>query len=84
MNRWIAHGAARDKLLLGIPFYGRTFTVLSPSQTNMGDLDTGLGGAGIYTQERGFLSYYEVTRTFVQTIRNEYVVHVTLLQRSGD
>lgn len=60
MTHWLTLGAPSSKLLVGIPFYGRTYTVLSAHLTNMGDPDEGIGPAGPYTQEKGFMSYYEV------------------------
>ena len=61
MNSWLYLGAASEKLTVGIPLYGRTFTVMYPNETTIGALDTGMGPAGPYTQKKGFMSYYEVT-----------------------
>ena len=61
MSHWVNLGAPNSKLLLGIPFYGRTFRALSADKTNMGDPDSGVGPASHYTMENGFMSYYEVT-----------------------
>ena len=48
------------KLLLGTPFYGRSFT-LTEGSSNPGASSTGDGGTpGKYTEEAGFLSYYEI------------------------
>ena len=61
MNHWIQEGAAREKLVAGIPFYGRTFISESPDKIYMGAPNVAIGPAGRFTQERGFMSYYEVT-----------------------
>ncbi|KAK7070518.1 Cht3p [Halocaridina rubra] len=60
MNYWAEKGAPKDKLILGIPFYGRSFTLSSKENTEPGARISSGGTAGQYTQERGFLAYYEV------------------------
>ena len=60
MNLWVNLGAASEKLIVGIPLYGRTFTMLFPNETDVGSFDIGMGPAGPFTQEDGFMSYYEV------------------------
>ncbi|XP_012678041.2 acidic mammalian chitinase-like [Clupea harengus] len=56
---WLEKGAAADKLLLGFPTYGRTFQLTS-SYSGLGAPANGSAGAGPYTREAGFWSYYEV------------------------
>lgn len=53
-------GAPADKLVMGIPVYGRSFT-LSSSETGVGAPISGPGLPGRFTKEGGFLAYYEVT-----------------------
>ena len=46
--------------MLGTPFYGRSFT-LTGGNTGPGAPSTGDGGTpGKFTEEAGFLSYYEI------------------------
>uniref|UniRef100_A0A6J0TUD3 chitinase n=1 Tax=Pogona vitticeps TaxID=103695 RepID=A0A6J0TUD3_9SAUR len=56
---WISKGAPAGKIVMGIPAYGKTFT-LSSSQTGVNAPASGAGTAGTYTREAGLLSYYEV------------------------
>ncbi|XP_026571392.1 chitotriosidase-1-like [Pseudonaja textilis] len=56
---WKSKGAPPKKIILGIPAYGRSFT-LSTSQNGVKAPTSGPGTAGIYTKERGFLAYYEI------------------------
>lgn len=57
---WKKRGAPADKLVLGVPFYGRTFTLKDPMRTTPGSPIKGLGKEGRYTQEKGFLAYFEI------------------------
>lgn len=56
-------GAPKDKLIIGIPFYARTFTLRDPNNNGLHapiNRDTEGGPPGKYTNETGFLAYYEV------------------------
>ena len=59
MNYWASKGAPRHKLLLGTPFYGRTFT-LAGGDTKPGAKSSGPGAGGKFTDEPGFLAYSEI------------------------
>ncbi|XP_045475619.1 probable chitinase 10 [Harmonia axyridis] len=57
---WLKKGLPRSKLVVGIPFFGRSFTLLNSNETLMGSPIKGPGNEGYYTQTKGFLAYFEV------------------------
>ncbi|CAF1041420.1 unnamed protein product [Adineta steineri] len=56
---WLSLGIPREKLIIGIPAYGRSFS-LSTEQKGLHAPTNGPGHPGRYTKTKGFLSYYEV------------------------
>jgi chitinase len=60
VNYYIKLGAPRNKIVLGIPFYGRTFVLQDVSLHGRGSMTKGPGFQGPYTREDGFLGYNEV------------------------
>jgi len=59
-KEWVRQGAPKEKLIIGMPVYGRTFTLVTPELFDIGAPATGGGDPGRYTGEAGFLSYYEI------------------------
>ncbi|KAK2580185.1 hypothetical protein KPH14_012451 [Odynerus spinipes] len=57
---WLDQGAPADKLILGVPFYGRSFTLQNPQTHDVGAPTTGPGTAGPFTREPGMLGYNEI------------------------
>lgn len=53
-------GADKNKLVLGIPTYGRSYTLLNTEATEIGSPSDGPGAQGDATREKGYLAYYEV------------------------
>lgn len=59
VNLWLKLGTPRSKLMVGIPTYGRSFT-LAGSKTAPPAPAKDAGKAGPVTRARGFLSYQEI------------------------
>ena len=57
---YIGAGASRDKLVLGIPTYGRSYQLVNPQAHEVGSPTEGPGEKGEGTKEDGYLAYYEV------------------------
>ena len=55
-------GSHSDRLALGLPLYGRGFTLDDPSNTALYAPAERGGIAGPYTQQEGILGYNEVQR----------------------
>lgn len=49
---WLKKGAPREKIVMGIPFYGRSFTLLNSSNSMPTAPIKGFGNEGRYTQVR--------------------------------
>lgn len=59
-KEWVRQGAPLEKLIIGMPVYGRTFQLADSAKFDIGAEALGGGEAGRYTGESGFLSYYEI------------------------
>ena len=60
MNYWLKQGASRCKLVLGMPLYGRSFTLKNKNSHGLGADASGKGKAGDFSDIEGYLSYNEV------------------------
>lgn len=69
LNLLIKEGAKRSKLIVGVPFYGQTFTLEEKARGNVGEgtLSRGPGKPGEFTRQPGMLAYYEIC----ENIRNK-------------
>ena len=56
---WIQKGAAKEKIILGMGTYGRTFTLANSQQNGYNAPINGPGSAGPYTREASTLGYNE-------------------------
>ncbi|KAK6959685.1 chitotriosidase-1 [Biomphalaria glabrata] len=60
IDYWLSAGISKDKLIVGIPTYGMTFTLADASKHGVHAPAIGGGEMGQYTKESGILAYYEV------------------------
>lgn len=60
MEYLVSKGAPRQKLLMGVPFYGQTFTLTKSSANGEGAATSGPGEPGEYTKQPGMLGHYEI------------------------
>uniref|UniRef100_A0A2K6CR01 Oviduct-specific glycoprotein n=1 Tax=Macaca nemestrina TaxID=9545 RepID=A0A2K6CR01_MACNE len=60
MNYWRKLGAPSEKLIMGIPTYGRTFRLLKASKNGLQATAIGPASPGKYTKQAGFLAYFEI------------------------
>ncbi|CAL4069687.1 unnamed protein product, partial [Meganyctiphanes norvegica] len=57
---YISKGADAHKLVMGIPSYGRSYTLIDGIFTDLGASADGPGAEGKYTKEKGYVAFYEV------------------------
>lgn len=60
INHYLEAGAEESKLVLGIPTYGRSYTLFNSDANELGAPADGPGEMGDATRENGYLAYYEI------------------------
>ncbi|XP_048248852.1 chitotriosidase-1-like isoform X2 [Haliotis rufescens] len=60
VNYWANMGIPKHKILIGVPFYGRTFSLNDTTVHGVGAPAYGSGTAGNLTHSQGTLAYYEI------------------------
>lgn len=74
---YLENGADPEKLVLGIPTYGRSYTLFNADAVEIGSPADGPGEQGVATREKGYLAYYEVGWMF--TGRKSFCTLVSIL-----
>ncbi|XP_046403175.1 flocculation protein FLO11 isoform X2 [Ischnura elegans] len=62
VKHYLKAGVPSSQLVLGIPTYGRSYTLLNPESIDPGSPADGPGAQGDATREKGYLSYYEICK----------------------
>lgn len=62
VSYWQQLGMPADKIVLGFPSYGKSFTLSDPNQNGINAPITGPGKAGEFTGAAGTLAYYEIMK----------------------
>lgn len=65
VQHWLTNRCLPNKMVLGVPLFGRTYTLANPQQNGIGSQTTGPGQAGRYTHEAGYLGYCEICPNFL-------------------
>ena len=60
VDYWMTRGAPAEKLVVGMAFYGKSFTLRSAAKHGVGDPKSGTGIQGPFTKQPGFMAYFEV------------------------
>ncbi|XP_078034878.1 endochitinase-like [Augochlora pura] len=60
IHYWLDQGAPAHKLILGVPFYGITFTLKDSSKHGLHAPTSGPGKKGPYTNDEGNIGYNEI------------------------
>lgn len=72
---YIEQGAPANKIIVGVPTYGRSFTLLDGGRTGISAPADGPGDAGPGTREKGYLAYYEICQKIEEekwVVKNEH------------
>lgn len=60
VNYYLALGADKKKIVMGMPFYGRAWTLESQTKVKLHDVAKGMSPAGFISGEEGVLGYNEI------------------------
>ena len=71
------NGLEKDKLILGMPFYGQTFKLANANDNGLNAKAFGGATGGEFTKSEGFLSYYEV----IQVIQTKLYSHFRIKKK---
>ncbi|XP_067000055.1 endochitinase [Anabrus simplex] len=66
LQGWKDKGCPADRLVVGVPFYGHSFTLRDANQHGLQAPITGKGSPGPVTKTPGILAYYEICRDIQQ------------------
>ncbi|XP_034826387.1 probable chitinase 2 [Maniola hyperantus] len=64
LEYWLGQGCPPEKLVLGVPLYGHTFTLKNVNNNGVRAPSSGPGIAGPYTVTKGMIGYNELCQKF--------------------
>lgn len=70
---WIDKGMPPNKMVLGLPTYGRSLKLTDPKKHGLGAPARGNPKAGKFTQEAGFLAHYEICKLTLNVVKKNVV-----------
>lgn len=73
INYWLKLGVPKSKLTLGVPTYGRCFTLQSAFRTGVNVPTISASKAGKATAQGGFLAYYEMCEMLQKGAVKKYI-----------
>jgi GH18 family chitinase len=71
LESWQSNGCGKDKLVVGMATYGKSFRLASVSSNGIGANAVGPGNAGPSTSEAGTLAYFEICKD--QGFKSEWI-----------
>lgn len=80
VNYWLSKGCPREKLILGMAFYGRGFKLAESQNTEIGSPSLGSSKAGKFTKEAGFLSFFEVFFETIKKLENYFIIYLRFVK----
>ncbi|XP_058058195.1 endochitinase-like [Anopheles bellator] len=60
VDTWLNNGCTPNQIVLGLPLYGRSYTLISSAETSPGSGVIGAGKIGPFTNDPGLLGYFEI------------------------
>ncbi|CAG2182274.1 unnamed protein product, partial [Oppiella nova] len=66
INYYATHGLSKDKMIMGVPFYGRAWTLMNASQNHLHDEARGMSPAGYISHEEGVFGYNEMCQMIIE------------------
>ncbi|KAJ2938715.1 hypothetical protein O0L34_g3325 [Tuta absoluta] len=81
INFWLSQGCSSDKVIMGLPLYGKSYILADAKQSGVGATSTGAGLAGPFSGEAGTLGYGELcpmlqNETLKWEIRSDFLAKV--------
>lgn len=64
VESWLRSGCSPEKVVLGVPFLGRTFILRNSQENGLGSPSRGPGPKGPHTYTEGYLGYFEICQKF--------------------